>query len=302
LIDTFNFLFRAYYALPKTLTDSDGNPTNAVYGVTSMLLTVFDALKPDYVIAALESKSPIERSDHFEDYKANRKPMDEDLKVQIPSVFEVLDAFGITSISVDGFEADDVIGTAVESFADNPNLDIIIVSNDRDLWQLLRDNVMIMIPNNKNGLADWVGVNEVKAKYGFSPKQMIEYKSLRGDPSDNIPGVKGIGEKTALSLIDTYGSLNGIYENIESVTPESVKQKLIVDKDNAYMSHKLATIVTNVPIGVSLSECGYTEFSKGAVVEVMRKYNFKSLIRRLGFDPNTGKEKIVVSENQLGLF
>lgn len=307
LIDTFNFLHRAYHALPTTLRDKDGNPTNAVYGVTSMLISVFEAMKPDYVVAALDDVSPTFRVEDFTGYKAHRKPMEDGLSSQIPKVFEVMEAFGIKMISLAGYEADDIIGTMVQRFAgiadQDDTVDIIIVSNDKDLWQLVKPNVMIMNPNG-NGLADWVGEKEVIAKMGFEPHQMIDYKGLRGDPSDNIPGVRGVGDKTAKSLIEQYGSLEEIYRNLQSITPESLKKKLEESYETAVMSKKLATIVTDAPMEVSLNECKYTTFNKGEVKKVLEKYNFKSLIKRLGFEISnkTSRNKVEqVNENQLSL-
>ena len=304
LIDTFNFLHRAYHALPSTLSDREGNPTNAVYGVTSMLISVFDALKPDYVVAALDDIEPTFRVGDFTGYKAHRKPMEEGLSSQIPKVFEVLDAFGIKKIALPGYEADDVIGTMVKKFA-GEEVEVIIVSNDKDLWQLLKDHVMVMNPNG-NGVADWVGEKEVVAKMGFEPWQMVDYKGLRGDPSDNIPGVHGVGDKTAKNLIEVYGSVENIYKNLENIAPVSLKRKLEESYETALMSKKLATIVTDAPVEVELRECKYTTFNKGEVKKVLEKYNFKSLIKRLGFEVSDRKQisrgkSERVNENQLNL-
>ncbi len=224
LIDTFNFLHRAYHALPNTFTDKNGEPTNAVYGVTSMLISVFELIKPDYVVTAMDDMAPTLRHEDFTGYKAHRRPMEDDLSSQIPKVFEIIDAFGVKRISLPGYEADDVIGTLSQKFGKD-DIEVVIVSNDRDLWQLVNDHVLVMNPNTK-GEAEWIGVKEVKARYGFTPKQLIDFKGLRGDPSDNIPGVYGVGEKTALKLIEEYGSVEEIYKNLEKIQPESLKKKL----------------------------------------------------------------------------
>jgi DNA polymerase-1 len=288
LIDTFNFLHRAYHALPTSFRDSRGEPVNAVYGVTSMLISVLDLIKPDYAIAALDGIKPTFRVEDFTGYKAHRRPMEDDLSSQIPKVFEVLDAFGIKSIVVDGYEADDVIGTMSKRFANDTN-QAIIISNDRDLWQLVNKNVVIMVPST-NGKTEWIGYEEVEKRMGFSPSQVPDYKGLRGDPSDNIPGVHGVGEKIAVKLIQQFGTVEEIYTHLDQVEPASLRDKLTNNSEEAVLSKKLATIVTDVPVTVNLEECCYYSFNKENVKEVLQKYNFKSLIRRLGLEPTESKE------------
>lgn len=300
LIDTFNFLHRAYHALPQSFRDPRGEPVNAVYGVTSMLINVLDLLKPDYSVAALDGIKPTFRVEEFTSYKAHRKPMEDNLSSQIPKVFEIFDAFGIKSIVVDGYEADDVIGTLAVRFADNDH-QAIIISNDRDLWQLVNKNVVAMIPSS-NGKAEWIGHEEVIKRMGIDPKQIPDYKGLRGDPSDNIPGVYGIGEKTAIKLIQEYGSLEQLYASIDTVEPESLRQKLAANAEEAVMSKQLATIITDVPVTVNLDECCYYDFNKAKVKEVLEKYNFKSLIRRLGFIPEGENQTKEIPDNQTSLF
>lgn len=301
LIDTFNFLHRAYHALPKTLTNAHGEPTNAVYGVTSMLISVFEQLKPNYVVIALDDIAPTFRVEEFTGYKAHRKPMEDDLSSQIPKVFEIIDSFGIKKIVLPGYEADDVIGTMVEKYSND--VEIVIVSNDRDLWQLIRPNVLVMNPT-KNGMADWIGEKEVIAKMGLKPSQVVDYKGLRGDASDNIPGVPGIGEKTAKLLIDQFSSIDNLYKNIGKVENEKLRMKLAENYEQAIMSRGLATIITDAPLEVELDECKYSTFNKGQVKEVLEKYNFKSLIKRLGFDVDVTKSKPKkpdIPKNQLSL-
>lgn len=296
LIDTFNFLHRAFHALPKTLTNSEGTPTNAVYGVTSMFLTVFEALQPDYVVAAMDSREPTFRVETFTGYKAHRKPMDNDLSVQIPMVKEIIKAFGIPQIEVPGYEADDVIGTLAKQYGDD--MEIVIVSNDRDLWQLVTENVIAMVPG-RNNTVDLVGPEQVKKKMGFGPELIIDYKGLRGDPSDNIPGVAGVGDVTAKKLLKEYGTIEEVYKHISEIKPDSLKEKLANNAEEAVMSKELATVITDAPLTTTLEECKYTEFNRPQIVDVLRKYNFKSLIKRLGFDPNTKAE--TAPDNQLSL-
>jgi DNA polymerase I len=310
LIDTFNFLHRAYHALPKTFTDSEGTPTNAVYGVASMMINIFDSIKPDYAVAALDSEEPTFRVENFTSYKAHRKPMEDDLSVQIKPVFEIIEAFGVRMLTVNGYEADDIIGTLAHRLGgDEQDLQIIIASNDRDLWQLVNENVVVMLPSTK-GSAEWLGPREVGARLGFDPKLLIDYKGLRGDASDNIPGVFGVGEKTAKSLIEKFGTLEEIYKNIDSVMPLSLREKLLNCYETALMSKNLATIDTNVPLTMALEQCRYKEVDKLGLKRVLERYRFKSLIKRLGLgeegdgfmDGNGKKKTVEVNENQVSLF
>ena len=300
IIDTFNFLHRAYHALPSTFRGPDGQPTNAIYGVTSMVINVLDQIKPDYMVAALDGKEPTFRVGEFTSYKAQRKPMEEGLQVQIPKVLEILDAFAIKQILVEGYEADDVIGTVATKF--KGKVDIVIVSNDRDLWQLAGNGNIIMVPGKK-GEIEWMGEKEVDARLGFPAEKIADYKGLRGDPSDNIPGVYGVGEVTATKLLQKYSSLEEIYKNIDSVEPESLKNKLLENYEQALMSKKLAQIILDVPYQFDLEDCRYREVNKIKVKEVLEKYNFKSLIRRMGFEiegEKKGREP-QTSDNQLSL-
>jgi DNA polymerase-1 len=302
IIDTFNFLHRAYHAIPKTFTDGQGNPTNAIYGVTSMLVSTFDQIKPDYVVCAVESKVPLLRQAELASYKAHRKPMDENLAVQIPGVFEILNAFGLAQIDVGGYEADDVIGTLVKKFM-SEDLEILLLSNDRDLWQLINKNVFVMLPV-KDGNIEFVGPEQAVNRLGFESHLIIDYKALKGDSSDNILGVPGIGEKTAHDLVLKFGTLDEIYLAVEHAHPElspTVIKKLLDNKDIAYKCKKLVTLECDLPLDYALKDFEYSDFSKGRVKEVLLKYNFKSLIRRLGFEaPKT--VTAVQNENQLGLF
>ncbi|HXK52904.1 MAG TPA: 5'-3' exonuclease H3TH domain-containing protein [bacterium] len=283
LIDTFNFIHRAYHALPKTLTSQDGHPINAVYGVTSMLLNIFDAVTPDYVVAAVASRKPTFRLEEFSGYKAHRRPIDDELSEQIPLVFDVLSSFGISQISADGYEADDVIGTISTKMSADSNSETIIASNDRDLWQLVRKNVLVVLPATK-GVPEWLGPKEVTARLGFEPSLLVDFKGLRGDPSDNIPGVYGVGEKTAKTLIEKYKSVEELYKNIDFVTPESLRNKLLESYEQAIMSKRLARIITDAPIEFNLKETIYQGYDKQTLTQLLQKYNFKSLLKRIGHE------------------
>ncbi len=298
IIDTFNLLHRAYHALPKTFTDVEGNPTNAVYGVTSMVVNILEVYKPEYLAAAIDGEEVTFRAESFNAYKAHRKPMDSDLSVQIPKVFEVLDAFDITQIKVTGYEADDIIGTLSEKFKDK--FEVIIVSNDRDMWQLLDENVSVLIPDGR-GSNKFIRYTDVKDILGVQPVQIPDYKGLRGDPSDNIPGVYGVGEKSAQKLINEYGSIEEIYSKISQVQPDSLRNKLANCAEEAVMSKQLATIITDVPMQVTIDELKYRNFVATEVVKILSRYRFKSLLKRLGLSP-VETPTLPADSDQLSLF
>lgn len=296
IVDTFNFLHRAFHAIPRSFRAPDNTPTNAVYGVTSMIISLIKETNPDCLIAALDSQKPTFRSEEFSNYKAQRKEMDEELKVQIPLVFKAIDLIGVYKLNCEGYEADDVIGTLVEKL--KSDAEIYIVSNDKDMWQLLDKNVFVLIPNTKGGFEK---IDEVEAakRLEFDKKYLIDFKALRGDTSDNIPGVYGIGEVTAKKLIEKYHTVEEIYKHIEEVTPESLKKKLIENVEIAYMSKKLATIITDAPVRFDLEDCRFKFYPTPELVDYFTNLNFKSILRRLNVNID---EKTKVSEDQPSLF
>ncbi|MBP8960815.1 hypothetical protein KBG31_01160 [Patescibacteria group bacterium] len=304
IIDTFNFFYRAYHALPVSLTSPEGTPVNAVYGVSSMLINIFDLIKPNFVVAALESIEPTKRKEQFEDYKAQRKPMDEELKVQIPILFEVIEAFGICTLNMPGFEGDDIIGSLVKKYSSE--MEVIIASNDRDLWQLIKNGVMVMSPKNNGNSADWIGTKEVVAHFGFEPTVMVDYKALTGDVSDNIPGVFGIGKVIATKLLLKYRSLDGIYAHLDEIGSTfgvGVAKKLAEGRENAYLSYDLAKINTDLDLDYSSVVCAFDGLNKQAVKDVFEKYAFYSLVRRLSNGTPNSLDGLPKSDvAQLGLF
>ena len=296
IVDTFNFLHRAFHAIPRSFRAPDNTPTNAVYGVTSMIISLIKETNPDCLIAALDSQKPTFRSEEFSNYKAQRKEMDEELKVQIPLVFKAIDLIGVYKLNCEGYEADDVIGTLVEKL--KSDAEIYIVSNDKDMWQLLDKNVFVLIPNTKGGF-EKIDEAEAVKRLEFDKKYLIDFKALRGDTSDNIPGVYGIGEVTAKKLIEKYHTVEEIYKHIEEVTPESLKKKLIENVEIAYMSKKLATIITDAPVRFDLEDCRFKFYPTPELVDYFTNLNFKSILRRLNVNID---EKNKVSEDQPSLF
>src|SRR3989344_5132953 len=283
ILDLFNLIHRAYHALPKEFTDKNGNPTNAIYGVSSMLLTVLNQVHPTYVVAVVDTEKPTFRHEAFTGYKAHRRPMEDLLSVQIPKVLELVNAFRIQMVSAPGYEADDLVAAIATKYKKANQ--VIVLSNDRDLWQLVQPNVVIMLPATKGDKIEWVGEKEVVARLGVLPNQVPDYKGLVGDSSDNIPGVYGIGQKTAGDLLKKYSTIENIYRHVGEVTPDSLREKLVNGYDQAVMSKKLATLDYNTPADFSLEASRYGNLPIQSVSEALQSYNFKSLLKRVGVEP-----------------
>jgi len=280
LIDGNAIIHRAYHALPP-LSTKKGELVNAVYGFTSTLLSVISQFKPDYVVASFDLAGPTLRHDKFDQYKANRVKGDDELYAQIPRVKEVVRAFNIPIYEKEGFEADDIIGTiATQIKSEKQSIETIVVTGDMDTLQLVNDTTKVY--TMKRGLSDAIiyDAEKVFERYGLKPEQLIDFKGLRGDPSDNIPGVKGIGEKTAVTLLQKYKDINGVYENIGEVKG-AIKEKLERDKANAILSKDLATIVLDAPVTFELEKSRLHDFDRDKIVELLKELNFFSLIKRL---------------------
>ncbi len=240
LIDSFSLFHRAFYALPQ-LKNSKGLTTNALYGLCNMLFKIENDFKPDFMVAALDMNGPTLRHEKYEDYKGHRKAMPDELREQVPFLETVFEGFGIPVLKEEGFEADDLIGSFGKK-AGALGLEVFIITGDKDAYQLIDDNISVVM--TKKGLSETAIMTEkeIEEIYSLKPIQMIELKALMGDASDNIPGVRGVGEKTALTLLHTYGNIDNLYDNVEQMKKSKLKEKLIEDKDAAYMSHDLATI------------------------------------------------------------
>ncbi len=296
IIDGNAIIHRAYHALPP-LTAPDGTLVNAVYGFASMLLKVMADLKPDYLVTTFDVAGGTFRDEIYTEYKATRVKAEQSLYDQIPLVHELVKGFNVPIYTKAGFEADDLIGTVAKKItADHKDITCIVVTGDKDLLQLVDDN-KIEVYLLKKGMSEFELFNEahVQEKFGFSPIQMIDYKSLRGDTSDNIPGVKGIGEKTATELITHFGSLEKIYTALKKEDTKisaSVQKKLTEGYESALMSKKLATIDTNVPdIEYSLTEMHTTSYKREDVIELFKKFGFYSLVKRLSGGESVVEEK-----------
>ncbi len=303
IIDGNAIIHRAYHALPP-LTAPDGTLVNAVYGFASMLLKVMADLKPDYLVTTFDVAGGTFRDEIYTEYKATRVKTDQALYDQIPLVHELVKGFNVPIYTKTGFEADDLIGTLAKKITDShKDITCIVVTGDKDLLQLVDDN-KIEVYLLKKGMSDFELFNEahMQEKFGFSPAQMIDYKSLRGDTSDNIPGVKGIGEKTATELLTNFGTLEKIYDALRKDSDKitaSVKKKLSEGHESALMSKKLATIDTDVPnIDYSLPEMETTSYKREDVIELFKKFGFYSLVKRVSGGTEATEEKTTNSKKK----
>jgi DNA polymerase-1 len=280
LIDGNALVHRAYHALPP-LTTKDGKPSGAVYGFALTLFGMMEKVKPDYIIASFDIKGPTFRHKEFKEYKANRKKAPDDLYEQIPMCQELLKSYGVPIYIKKGYEADDILGTISKDPEIEKKLDTLIVTGDMDLAQLVDEDTSIF--TLRRGVKDTVIYDEkgVLEKYKIRPDQIVDYKALRGDPSDNIPGVKGVGEKTAVNLLQQFNHLENIYNNLDEIEKPAVKKKLDDNKKEAFLSYKLATIATDVDIEVDLGVARVDKFSKNGLSQYLQKMGFHSLHKRL---------------------
>ncbi|MEW6243292.1 MAG: DNA polymerase I [Bacillota bacterium] len=279
LIDGNSLANRAFYALPS-LTTSDGRRTGAIYGFLTMLFRVLDTEQPDYVACAFDKSAPTFRHREFDLYKAHRKAMPEELRVQMPVLKDVLSAMGIPIVEVEGFEADDVVGTMAKMAGDQ-GVQAVLFTGDRDVLQLVSGKVLAVL--TKKGISEVKKFDEdaVRAEYGVSPAQLVDVKALMGDQSDNIPGVPGIGEKTALRLIKDYGSLEGIRAHIDEISPERVRQLLKEHWESAQLSRRLAAISVDVPLELEVTACTMNIPDTPRLVGLLKDLEFYSLLGRL---------------------
>lgn len=316
IIDGHAILHRAYHALPP-LTTSRGEIVNAVFGFVSMLLRVINDLRPTHLIITFDRPTPTFRNKIYKEYQAKRPKIDKELISQIDLVHKVVLKMGLPAFEMDGYEADDIIGTLVYKAsglkinpsadgqksppkADQPRaekikdqkLEVIIVTGDRDILQLVNDNVRVYMPVKGLSESKLYGEKEVEEKFGIMPSQIIDYKALVGDQSDNYPGVAGIGPKTASSLLVKYGTLENIYNNLNSLEGEKVKKKLIEDKESALIAKELATIKKDAPLKIDFDKCRLPNLDRPDIHLLFDELEFRSLIPRLAVKINNQKSKI----------
>ena len=284
LIDGHSILNRAFFGVPP-LTNSEGLHTNAVYGFLNIMFKILDEEKPDYLTVAFDRSEPTFRHQMFDAYKGTRKPMAQELREQVPVMKEVLQAMGITIVEKPGYEADDLLGT-IAGMAEAQGMDVSIISGDRDLLQLATDKVKIRIPKTKRTgteIEDYYAADVVE-RYQVTPKEFIDVKALMGDSSDNIPGVPGIGEKTATNLIVAYKSIENAYAHLEEITPKRAKTNLEEHYDMAQMSKTLATIEVHAPIEFDMEAAKLTDLYTPEAYVYMKRLEFKNMLTRFSDD------------------
>ena len=283
ILDSNSILNRAFYGV-RYLSAKDGTPTNAIYGFLNILLKLIKEQEPDYICAAFDVKAPTFRHKQYEGYKAQRKPMPEGLAAQMPLAKDVLRAMGVTILEKEGYEADDIIGT-VARLCEESEISCFIATGDKDDLQLASDKTKVILTVTKSGYNETIIYDDkaVKEKYHVTPTEFIDVKALMGDPSDNIPGVKGVGEKTAMSLIEKHHSIEYIYENIDDIGLKgTMLQKMKDGREMAFMSKELATINRNTPIEFNAEECVFDGFeNNGEFYEILKRLELNSIIKKL---------------------
>ena len=325
IIDSNSLIYRAYYALPL-FTNKKGENVGAIYGFLLVFFKMIKDFQPDFVVAIFDLPAPTFRHKKYKEYKANRPPTPKEIYRQIPKIREILKIFNVPILEKEGFEADDVIGTIVnlvsntrasargkdESLDSSPGeskkeIETIILSSDSDMLQLINNQTKVCAL--RRGVKNIVLYDEemVKEKFdGLLPEQLLDFKALTGDPSDNIPGVAGVGEKTAIKLIKEFGTLEDLYEKIESTECKiqlTLKAKLLENKENAFLSKMLVRIKIDTPINFSLEKSVWGNYNKKEVVEVLEKFGFYSLVKKfLLFSENNSPEVSsinIISQNRL---
>ena len=295
LVDGSAVFYRGYHALPPTMTNRAGEPTNALYGFSNIFLKMLSDLKPDYVIVAWDKSSQTFRKEMYAEYKATRKATPEDLKAQIPTLKKLVAALNLPFIEMDRYEADDIIGTLAALAEKRGDLETIIVTGDLDELQLVDENTVVRIAK-PNGEAQTYDIAAVHERYGVTPQQFIDVKALKGDASDNIPGVPGIGEKGAMSLIAKYGSLDAVYEHVDEQTAGLAK-KLTEGKELAYLSQELSKIICDIPMELDIEAAKVGHHDREKLNELFHYLDFRSLLAKLPPDMKAASASPVTTSN-----
>lgn len=282
LIDGSSYIYRAFYAI-RHLSNSKGLPTNAIYGFTQMLLKVLKDHRPDYLAVVFDSKAPTFRSEAFKEYKANRPAMPEGLIPQIPYIKRIIEGYRIATLEMDGYEADDLIGTVAKGL--ESEVDVVVITGDKDLLQLVGDRIQVYDTMKEKRF----GEEEVIERFGVRPEQVVEVMGLAGDAIDNIPGVPGIGEKTAIELIKTFGSIENLLNHLDQVPQKKLKEKLENHGELARLSRKLATLRTDVPIACRKEDFALSSPDPGSLRGLFKELEFNKLLRELPEEVPQGK-------------
>ncbi|MFC2059987.1 5'-3' exonuclease H3TH domain-containing protein, partial [Chloroflexota bacterium] len=282
LFDGNALVHRAFHALPPLTVSKTGETVGAVYGFAQMLIKVINDLKPTHYAISFDRAAPTFRHQMFDQYKAQRPPMPDELVNQLGRVRQLVEAFHMPIFELDGFEADDVLGTLSRQ-ASQQAIDTVIVTGDADTMQLVSGRVNVLCPKPRGSFGDTILYNEaaVSQKFGVNPEHITDLKGLAGDPSDNIPGVPGIGAKTAVRLIQQFGSIEQIYAHVDEVTPPRLQALLRQNESSACQSKELATIVTQTPVTLNLDDCQVSHYARDVVTALLRELEFFSLLPKL---------------------
>ena len=295
LVDGSAVLHRAYHAYPA-LTTKDGQLVGTVYGVASILISALQEIAPSHVVVAWDLPKPTFRHEKYVGYKAQRRKADTEMIEQIPLTKQVIENMGLVQLEQAGYEADDIIGT----LSTRDEGEVVILTGDQDTMQLVSDTVHVMMPPRGREPAKVYGPEEVVAKYGVRPDQIVDYKALVGDASDNIPGVAGVGPKGASELLQKYGTLDGVYSHIAEIEGK-LKDRLAQGKDSAYLSQDLSRIVTNMTLPTRGEKMQYQGLEREELKSLFTELSFKSLLRRL-WPERVEENKKKIPDNQMGLF
>lgn len=292
IIDGYATLYRAHYALIRNpLTNTAGTPTSAVFGFANQVFQLIEDEKPDYLVAAFDSKGKNFRHELYTDYKANRSAMPDEIQTQLPYLWELLGAMNIPILRVGGVEADDIIGT-VAKMCDKENLQCNIVSGDKDFMQLINDKTFLYAPQARKRAKEIFDKKKVLEKWGVGPEHIIDLLGLMGDSSDNVPGVQGVGPKTAQKLIQDFGSIENIYEEIDNISNEKMREKLLNSKDNALLSKQLVTILTDVKIDATINDFEKKEMDSSKLEDIFKELEFSGLLKKIGSNESINIESV----------
>jgi DNA polymerase-1 len=278
IIDGHHLLYRAYWAIPRTMKNTKGEQTNIAFGVASMLMMILKTEQPDSLLFCFDADEDTFRHKEYAEYKAGRSATPEDFYPQVPRTLSMVDSFGARSVSGGGFEADD-FACAYARIAEKQGYRVTIVTGDRDLFQLCNDNIRVAIPHKGYQAAEYMGPGEVRKKYGVTPDQIPSYKGLVGDNSDNLPGVHGIGPKAAEVLLQQFGSIENLYQNLEKVKP-AWKEKLEKGREQAFFCERMATLISDLPLPIPLEDLAYEAIDPAPLLEVFDDLGFTLVVRR----------------------
>ena len=292
IIDGYATLYRSHYALIRNpLTTTAGMPTSAVFGFANQVFQLLEEENPDYIVAAFDPKGKNFRHELYTDYKANRSAMPDEIQTQLPYLWELLDGMNIPVLRIEGVEADDVIGT-IAKMCEKDDLQCNIVSGDKDFMQLINDKTLLYAPQARRREKEIFNAQKVSEKWGVGPEHIIDLLGLMGDSSDNVPGVEGVGPVTAKKLIQKFGSMENIYENIDQIENEKLKEKLLNSKESAFLSKKLVTILTDVKVDASISDFEKKEVNNTKLESIFKELEFTGLLKKIGSGTNISPETV----------